>query len=412
MNAMTRSAAAILGAMLPLAPLAAQSAPGWPAVFSPFVVRTIKLDLNPIDWDTIRHDATNTIEVPAWFRADGESALQVLVRRKSSRALPSELDPLKVGLKIDINDLVPGQHWNGLVKLSLENAGDVHVLREGMAWQLHQMASQSGFYGPEANAALANWVRVEVNGVYVGLYTSVEQRDKQFLRNRGIFTNGATWMYEYDDIDSPTLEVGAPHSPAFTALCYPPFAPAVKRAPAACRTPSDSLLEATLDGWIELDAMLAQGAVDAFIDNPDGLFSHGKNFFFLDFAAASGRKRVYIPWDLDAVFRGTTASIYGKAARRGVSQTSYQSILLNHPGIRARYNQRIFQMFGSGGALSADSIVGMLDALEPVLANAIDEDPYILEDAAQTFASMRTWVRARAVNVVQQATANGPPAPR
>src|SRR5687767_9049140 len=97
----------------------------WPDVFDPFTVRTFNVTLDQADWDTIRFDTTNEIEVPADFWADDEAPIRVSVRRKSSRALPSEADPRKIGLKIDINELVAGQQWRGLVKLSLENAGDI-----------------------------------------------------------------------------------------------------------------------------------------------------------------------------------------------------------------------------------------------------------------------------------------------
>ena len=89
-----------------------------------------------------------------------------------------------------------GQLWHGLNKLSLENAGDISALHEGMAWQIHQLAANAGFYGPEQYPALASWVRVFVNGEYLGVYTNVEQRDTQFLRNRGIRVSGETWLYE------------------------------------------------------------------------------------------------------------------------------------------------------------------------------------------------------------------------
>ena len=200
----------------------------WPDVFDPLTVRTFNLTIDPADWDTIRFDTTNEIEVPAQFWADSEAPILVSVRRKSSRALPSESNPVKIGLKIDINELVSNQQWRGLVKLSLENGGDIPVLYEGMAWQLHQFAANSGFYGPEAYPALANWVRVNINGQFVGVYSNVEQRDTQFLRNRGIRQSGLTWLYEIDDIDNWALESGDPHSPAFTTLCYQPFAPAPK----------------------------------------------------------------------------------------------------------------------------------------------------------------------------------------
>src|SRR5688572_4590476 len=72
-------------------------AQAWPDVFNPFQILTLNLQLTDQDWDTIRHDTTNEIEVPAMFWADGESPILVSVRRKSSRALPSEANPIKIG---------------------------------------------------------------------------------------------------------------------------------------------------------------------------------------------------------------------------------------------------------------------------------------------------------------------------
>ena len=387
-------------------------APGWPLVFDPFTVRTFNLTLDPDDWDTIRFDTTNEIEVPANFWADNEAPILVSVRRKSSRALPSEVDPVKIGLKIDINEFVSSQQWNGLVKLSLENAGDLPALHEGMAWQLHQFAANAGFYGPELYPALANWVRVNINGQFVGVYSNVEQRDTQFLRNRGIRQSGLTWLYEIDDIDSWALESGDPHSPTFTTLCYQPFAPAPKgKKGAACPVPVDAVLESTLDALIEMDAMLAQGAVDAFTDNSDALFSHGKNFFFADFDH-SGLKRRYYPWDLDAVFRSTSGSIYGDVSRNRVTQSPYEQILLNHPGLRSRYNAILSALVADGGPLSEANVHAFLDALEPVLSPALAEDPFSAENPTATFQSLRAWISARVPNVLSQVGANGPPPAR
>jgi hypothetical protein len=407
---LVRAAAVVVIAAGLLFPGAA-SAQSWPGVFDPLTLRTLNLTIDPADWDTIRFDLTNEIEVPAQFWADGEPPILVSVRRKSSRALPSEANPIKIGLKIDINELVDGQQWHGLVKLSLENAGDISALSEGMAWQLHQLAANAGFYGPEAFPALANWVRVNINGEHIGVYTSVEQRDTQFLRNRGVRVSGKTWLYEIDDINQWALESGDPHSPTFLTLCYSPFAPAPKRGPAACPTPSDATLESTLDALIEMDAMLAQAAVDAFSDNPDALFSHGKNFFFADFDH-SGLKRRYYPWDLDAVFRSTSASIYGQAGRKGVTQTPYEKIILNHPGLRLRYNTILSALVADGGPLSAANVNALLDALEPVLAPALAEDPFVADDPAGLFQALRTWIAQRIPNVKSQIQANGPPPPR
>jgi len=397
----------------PLIPSAAfAQIPDWPGVFDPLTVRTFHFTIDPLDWDTIRHDVTNEIEVPAQFWAENEAPMLVSIRRKSSRALPSEANPLKVGLKVDINELVAGQLWHGLNKLSLENAGDVSALHEGMAWQVHQLAAAAGFYGPEQYPALANWVKVIVNGEYLGVYSNVEQRDTQFLRNRGIRVSGKTWLYEIDDIDGWALESGDPHSPTFLALCYSPFAAAGKgkKGAAPCSTPPDNALETQLDAAIEMDAMLAQGAVDAFLDNPDALFTHGKNFFFADFAH-SGLKRRYYPWDMDAVFRSTTAGIYGQLGRRGVTQTPYERVILNHPGFRSRYNTILTNMIAPGGPLSEGTLHEFLDTLQPILGAVLASDPFSPSDPS-AFEALKAFVSARIANVMAQIAANDAPPSR
>ena len=154
----------------------------WPAVFDPLQLMTLNLQMEPADWETIRHDLTYDIEVQALLWADGEVPILVSARRKSCFALPSDSDPQKVSLKIDINEYVDGQKWHKLNKLSLENGDDVDVVAEGLAWQLHRLASGPEGYGYAYPAAMANWARVYVNGQYIGLYLNVEQRDKQFLK--------------------------------------------------------------------------------------------------------------------------------------------------------------------------------------------------------------------------------------
>ena len=412
MNRARRLLVSLVGAACLIPSVVSAQIPDWPGVFDPFTVLTFNLTIDAQDWDTIRRDTTNEIEVPAQFWAEDEAPILVSVRRKSSRALPSEADPRKVGLKIDINELIDGQLWHGLNKLSLENAGDISALHEGMAWQVHQLTADAGFYGPEQYPALASWVKVFVNGQYLGVYSNVEQRDTQFLRNRGVRVSGQTWLYEIDDIDAWALESGDPHSPAFLALCYSPFAPAGKgkKESASCPTPPDSTLASELDALIEMNAMLAQGAVDAFLDNPDALFTHGKNFFYADFAH-SGLKRRYYPWDMDAVFRSTTAGIYGQVSRKGVTQTPYERIILNHPDFRVRYNTILSAMISPGGPLSEATLHAFLDALEPVLAPVLATDPFSPGDAGG-FDELKAFVSARIANVQAQIAANNKPTPR
>src|SRR5215213_9378885 len=144
-----------------LSSAAASGAEGWPAVFNPFRVLTLHLQIDPGDWATVQADADFNDPRPAQFWADGEEPIAVIVKRKSDPPIGP-----KVSLKIDINDTVPGQSWHDLKKLSLENGAEGGIVKEGFAWQMHRLASEHGLYGyPAAKAA---WVRLFVNGELIG----------------------------------------------------------------------------------------------------------------------------------------------------------------------------------------------------------------------------------------------------
>lgn len=54
----------------------------------------------------------------------------------------------------------------------------------------------------------------------IGVYVNAEQRDKQMLRNRGLWTEDETWIFDQDDIGVPEIEEGDGFSPTYNTLCY------------------------------------------------------------------------------------------------------------------------------------------------------------------------------------------------
>ena len=412
MNCTQSIVAAVLLSALVAVPAKAQDAEARLAVFNPFQLMTLNLELDPADWDAIRRDMTFENEVPAQFWAEGEAPILVSVRRKSSRALPSESNPVKVGLKIDINEFV-SQKWHGLIKLSLENGVDSGVLSEGFAWNVHRLASGPEGYGYPA--ALAAWVQVVVNGQLLGVYLNAEQRDKQMLKNLGVWVDKVggidkTWLYDQHDMSTIELEEGNPHSPTFTRLCYSPFSTA-SRKQGGCARPDDPTLDTQLNAFINMQAMLTQCAVDAITVNDDSLCRHGHNFLFADFADGIGRRRMYFPWDLDQVFGKTSANIYANGGGRRPSMNPYQDVILRHSTFRAQYNNIMIALLT--GPVSQGSLQAFLDALEPVLRDALDVDPYPTEfGAAAKFDQLSAWVLERVPIILAQVAANNNPPPR
>jgi hypothetical protein len=381
---------AVIAALFAAGPVSVAVAQNWPNVFDPLQLLSLHLEMSSQDWQTVQNDDTFEIEVPAMFWSDGETPIQVSVRRKSAVPLQNGTPFRKVALKIDMDEFVGGQSWHGLKKLSIENGAETDVVSEGIAWHLNRLASGPEGYDYEHPAALAAWVRLEINGVDTGVYLSVEQRDKRFMQNRGLFVEDASWFYEVEDPGQLQFEVGEVHSPTVMALCYEPF----EFPGTHCPTPSPAVLASELPDLVNMRSMLTMAAVDAFLANPDGIFSHAKNFFFMDFLG--GRTRMYIPWDLDAVMRGNAAPIYA-------TRTDYASVMLGVPEFRALYSQIMRDLLC--GPFRESQLAAFLDAVEPVLSGPLAADPNNQiggGTVSEFFEGRRAWLARRIPAVAAQ----------
>jgi CotH kinase protein len=362
----------------------------WPEIYDPLVLRTLNLQMSDADWQTIQHNETFDVWVPTMLWLDGEAPILVAIRRKSADALGNAPGYLKVSYKIDVNEYVSGQNWHDLRVLSLDNGDDENVVSEGLAWYLHRVASGPEGYGYDAG--LASWIRLIINGVDTGVYVSAEQRDKRFLQNRGLWIDDETWLYEVEDINGPAqMDEGGPgDSPLVELLCYSPF-----KAPDSCPTPDPATLAAALPPVIDMQGLLSLAAVDAFSANSDAIFSHGKNFYFVDYLA--GQQRLYLPWDLDSALSGggVNHNVYAP-------ESDYSHVLLGVPEFRAQYSQ-ILNDLVCGPFLEAN-LHAFLNALEPVLSDALAADPnnQIGGSVADFFAARRVWFSERLQAVSSQ----------
>jgi hypothetical protein len=355
----------------------------WPDLYEPLRVRTLYLQMESgSSWGAVVSDADFNNPQNALFWTDAETPIAVTVKRKSDPAIGQ-----KVSVKIDINARVPGQTWHSVKKLSLENGAEGGLVKEGFAWHMHRLASEAGFYSyPAAHAA---WVQLVVDGQLIGAYTSVEERDKQMLENRGMWKERATWLYKNDP--NPAIEAGTGDSPTFQHLCYLPFR-------TGCPQPAN--FEADLTGWIDMQSMLTLGAIEAFTGNRDGLFTHdGKNHFFADFAPAPELRRLYFPWDLDTGISDVAKPILDFPGE-------YSTRILGHSWFRQWYLHIMADLFD--GPLSSASLTDFLDRLEPILAPVLDADPNSSDDG--DFQFLREWVTNRIANVRGQiGSVIGPP---
>ena len=384
------AAAVALAAVFQTGYLQAQ-VPSYENLYDPFQVRNLNFEMDPGDWSAVRNDAAYELVKPAYFWADDENKIVVSIKRKPNAAIGD-----KVALKIDINEYFDNLRWHGVKKLSLENGYDADAVTEGLAWFLHRQAAGAGATGYKP--PLASWVNVTVNGQLLGMYANVEQVDKTFLRNRDQWVSGETWLYKQGEVGPSELKSGAGDSPIIQTLNYSPFISGGDAPPADYINQMDSL--------IDMEQMLTIGAIEAFIGNYDGLLTKGKNFFFTDYAPGAGPepgKRLYVPWDLDAVLGGSgTTSIYDSKGRKF---DAYRQYITDVPYYRDQYNQILLDLLN--GSMSVQAYSDFLDQLEPVLRNSImaDTDGKIgttPQGVASHFDSLLQWYSNRHANVLQQ----------
>jgi hypothetical protein len=366
-------------------------------------VQTIYIQIESSKWNSILHDTNvydpeRNVREPCQLWMDGDTApnslensITVQIRRKSDPALPDEGSPVKVSLKIDVNEYVPGQSIRGVKKLSLENgAGGNGVLREGFAMNLHRLAADAGYYPFQTGNA--SWVRLVVNGTFVGVYSCPEQRDVTFLKNRGMYKEKASWLYEINGGIELDPTVATTHSPTYEHLNYPPY-----RLDAAQPTN----YEEDIQQWVDMRALLTLASIESFISNTDGLFTksannQGKNTFCMDWLPSQQAKRVYLPWDLDGGFSNTSWNIFTGGSGQQ-SQRRFQTLILQHPWFGECYRHIYIELLD--GPLSMTAMNAWLDQLEAVLGPALASDP---NADAGGFSSLRTWLSARTANVRTQ----------
>jgi hypothetical protein len=377
------------------------------ALFDPLTVIPLNVELDPLDWDIVRADDSFSIMKPAWLNADGDAPILVGIRRKSATPVGN-----KLSFKVDINEYVDGQLWRGVNKLSLENGDDADVVAEGLAWMMHRFAADAQPAGGTYQPGLAAWITLRINGADHGVLLSVEEVNKQFLRNRKLWKGSETWLYKQDDIGPAEQKEGSGDSPTVQQLQYSPFVTESGGKGKKTTTTSSTLDADTVAGQltslIDMDGMLTLGAVNAFSTNPDELFNKGKNFFWADWSATVGRKRHYFPWDLDAVIRSVDGNIYGQTKGQTFTQAEYQRVIIENPQFLAKYNEIMLRLLDCGALGS--KLTDFLDQLEPVLTPHLDADPdsKMAGRVAERFDELRSWIIARHANVRSQVIARMP----
>ena len=245
-------------------------------LYDPDVLHTIFLDFAAPDWhdEMVAFHGTD-IEVPAIISLDGEQLGEVGVSYRGNTSFDMSVKK-SFGISIDAfdNDL----RIDGFRTLNLLNAnGDDSVMREVL---FSNIASE---YMP---APKANFVRVVVNGVYLGIYANVQQINKDFTKEhygskKGVrwkvppdFSGGAALTYHGDNID----DYRDRYELKTNSATDEDWADLVELCKVLRETPDDEL-EETLPRYLDIHETIRFLAIDnAFLDS-DGYYSRGSDYY-------------------------------------------------------------------------------------------------------------------------------------
>lgn len=306
--------------------LSAPSALAQSALYDPAVVHEVRLRFTEPRWRQILDSlfvAGSDERLIADAVVDGVPLPDVGVRFKgySSHAPGRIKNPFNIALD-EVHD---GQDYQGFKKLKLSNVfQDPSFLREVLSYEV------AARYMPASRSAFAD---LYVNDTLIGLYTSVEDVSKDFLKDHFGSKRGAFFKCNPPTVDLNGESCNLGDSPGPDSTAY------------------YGIYDMQSDqGWTELVQLIERlndypESVEELLNVDRALWMHAFNYALINFDSYVGYSQNYylyrdewgqwntIPWDLNmsfAAFRLTDASTYWN----GFSATQAMSLdpLAHHNG--------------------------------------------------------------------------------
>jgi hypothetical protein len=273
-------------------------------------------------------------------------------------------DGLKEPFKVDFNEYVPGQKYDGLKKLNLQNGfADPSFMRDALSYKLMR---DVGIAAPRTSYA-----RVYLNDEYWGLYLLVEQIDDRFLKN---------W---YEDNDGNLFKCMTNTEITWLGTDKEDY-----RGEFQLKTNEE------LDDWsefihfvdetrqidefddsistvLEMDNFLHVLAVDVLINNRDAYYSNGRNFYLYYDSTAQAFQ--WIPWDYNFAFSDVVWDVWLNYDGWGPGARPLLRNVMNSDLYREQYFDHLCMLIDN--YFSLENYESFIDETEALIADAMEEDP-------------------------------------
>lgn len=365
-------------------PLAAQPGRG---VFDSPGVADLRLDFAPGEFERLQQDYLLDTYYEATFSWEGNTVSRIGVRSRGNGSRTG----VKPGLKLDFNQFVSGQTFQGFKALDLDNlVQDRSMMAEFLSFRLFE---KMGIPAPRAV-----YVRLLVNGANAGLYTLVEPVDKLFLKRTCDEDSG--FLYDYEWATEYWFHYAGPDPAIYSPL---PFTPKTnEKMPDA--TPlvdfirtlneaDDEDLPAALAPFLDAHHVLDYLATETYLVERDGLTGDwGINNFYL-YRPKGERRHSFIPWDKDGAFGPSSQSIWHRTERNVLTRR-----LLEQPEYRDyffRALEKCSDIAGSSGGWLDREIEDTAALIRPFVESDFRK-PYLTTEFEAAVAHLRDFAASRA----------------
>lgn len=267
-------------------------------LYDPSVLRTIFINFENKDWESELEDFHGTdVEVPATLIVDGTEypACGIHFRGMSSYMMVPA--GYKRSLNISLDFVYDKQRLMGYKTLNLLNcSGDDSLL----STVLYSHIANKHMPAPKANL-----VRVVINGENWGIYTNVQQFNKDFLKEHYPSAKGTRWKVSGSPRGGGGLDYRgeSPDSYGHPYEMKDGKEKSVEKLIELCRildqTPPNNL-EAALSEKVDMDELLWFLAIDIALCNSDGYWIRASDYsIFLD----KQDRFHFFPHDMNEAFR-------------------------------------------------------------------------------------------------------------
>lgn len=338
-------------------------------------LRTLFLEFEATDWEAELADFYHSdVEVPAKLTVDGKTYPNVGVHFRGASSYFTVPAGSKRSLNLSMDFVDDKQRLYGSKTLNLLNSHDDPTM---MHTVLFSKIARDYLPAPKAN-----FVKVVINGESWGIYTNVQQFNKEFLAENYGTSKGTRWKIKGSPGGGGSLEYLGDKIDSYKALYEmksgdgeKAWKELINLTKVLNTTPPDKL-EKALEPILDIDEALRFLAVDIALINDDGYWTRGSDYSL--YRDPKGKFHV-LPHDMNEAFVPAKGGFFGKGPPMGLPFPGFgpppgkendkekdkdDQAKDKKDGPRPPFGGP--GMFGKGPGMELDPLTGLNDARKPL----------------------------------------------